>query len=64
MAILSNWFRDNSMKVNAEKCYLIFFSNVKSANIEIKINNEVIHDIPEEKLLGVTNICIVADHAV
>ena len=49
-AILSEWFRDNSMKVNAEKCHLMFFSNTKSTNIEIKINNEVIHESPEEKL--------------
>ena len=52
-AILSEWFRDNSMKVNAEKCHLMFFSNTKSTNIEIKINNEVIHESPEEKLLGI-----------
>ena len=52
-AILSEWFRDNSMKVNAEKCHLMFFSNSKSTNIEIKINNEVIHESPEEKLLGI-----------
>ena len=35
-AILSNSFRDNSMKVNAEKCHLMFFSNTKSTNIEIE----------------------------
>ena len=29
-AILSNWFRDNSMKVNAEKC-LLMFSGTQSA---------------------------------
>ena len=52
-AILSEWFRDNSMKVNAEKCHLMFFSNTKSTNIEIKINNEMIHESPEEKLLGI-----------
>ena len=52
-AILSEWFRDNSMKVNVEKCHLMFFSNTKSTNIEIKINNEVIHESPEEKLLGI-----------
>ena len=52
-AILSEWFRGNSMKVNAEKYHLIFFSNTKSTNIEIKINNEVIHESPEEKLLDI-----------
>ena len=52
-AILSKWFRDNSMKVNGEKCHLMFFSNVKSTNIEININNEVIQESSEERLLGV-----------
>ena len=52
-AILSEFFRDNSMKVNAEKCHLMFFSNTKSTNIEIKSNNEVIHESPEERLLGI-----------
>ena len=41
------------MKVNAEKCHLMFFSNTKSTSIEIKINNEVSHESPEEKLLGI-----------
>ena len=52
-AILSEWFRDNSMTVNAEKCHLMFFKNTKSTKIEIKINNEVIHESPEKKLLGI-----------
>ena len=52
--ILSNWFRDNSLKVNAEKCHLMYFSNVQSTSIAMQINNEVIQEIPEEKLLGVT----------
>ena len=51
-ATLSNWFRDNSMKVNAEKCYL-FFSTTKSTSNEIEIDNEVVHESPEEKLLRV-----------
>ena len=36
---LSNWFRDNYMKVNGEKCHLMYFSNVQSTNIAIQINN-------------------------
>ena len=51
--ILSECFGDNSMKANAEKCHLMLFSNKKSTNIEIKINNEVINESPEEKLLGI-----------
>ena len=41
------------MKVNGEKCPPMFFSNVKSTNIEININNEVIQESSEERLLGV-----------
>ena len=51
-ATLSNWFQDNSMKVNAEKCHL-FFSTTKSTSIEIEIDNEVVHESPEKKLLRV-----------
>ena len=53
-AILSTWFRDNSIQVNAEKCYLMFFSNTKSTSIEIKINNAVIHESLEEKWFSIT----------
>ena len=38
-AILSNWFWDNANKVNEEKCQLMFFSNVQSTSITMKINN-------------------------
>ena len=31
----------------------MFFSNTKSTNIEMKINNEETHESPEEKLLSV-----------
>ena len=53
IAILSNWFWGNSMKVNAEKCHLMFFSNIKSTNIAMKIDNESIHKSSKENLLGV-----------
>ena len=52
-AILSNRFRDISLKVNGEKCHLMFFSNVQNTSVTIKINNELIHENREEKLLGV-----------
>ena len=32
----------------------MYFSNVQSTSIAIQINNEVIQESPEEKLLGVT----------
>ena len=34
---LSNWFPDNNMKVNGEKCHLMYFSNVQSNSIAIQI---------------------------
>ena len=47
------------MRVDGEKCHLMFFSNVlfKSNKITIKINNKLIHESLEEKLLGV--ICYI-----
>ena len=36
------------MKVNGEKCHLMFFRNVKGTNIKIKIDNELIHESSEE----------------
>ena len=37
--ILSNWCRDNYMKVNGDKCHIMYFSNVQSTCIAIQINN-------------------------
>ena len=52
--ILSNWLRENYMKVIGENCHLMYFSNVQSTSIAIQINNEIIHESPEENLLGDT----------
>ena len=52
-AILSELIRDNSMKVNAEKCHVMFFRNTKSTSIERRIDTEVVHESTEEKLLGI-----------
>ena len=41
------------MTFYGDKCYLIYFSTVKSTKISIKINNELIHGCPEENLLGI-----------
>ena len=50
ITFLSSWFRDNFMKINKEKCHLLYFSNVKSSNIAIKTSNKLIHETSEEKL--------------
>ena len=42
---------DNSMKVYVGKCHLMFFSNVKSTNIVMKMDSNLIHESPEGKLL-------------
>ena len=46
-------FGIKSTKVIGEKCYLMFLSNVRSTSITIKMSNILIHESPEEKLLGV-----------
>ena len=51
-AILPNWFRDNSIKVNGEKCHLMFFSNVQNTSITIKCNNELIRVQKKSRLHG------------
>ena len=35
--ILSNWFRDNCMKVNGEKWHLMYFNNVQGTSFAIQI---------------------------
>ena len=49
--ILMKWFTDNCMKANAEKCHLIVTKT--DANITINLENEIITNTTEEKLLGV-----------
>ena len=53
ITILSKWFRDNYTKLNRDKCHLMFFSSIKNINLSIKIDNEVIAESSEEKLLGI-----------
>ena len=51
--ILSEWFQNNYMRLNGEKCHLMIFGE-KSNNLSIKIGNTTIKESTEEKLLGVT----------
>ena len=52
ITILSKSFWGNFMKLNGDKCHLMFFSSVKNTNLSIRIDNEVIAESSEEKLLG------------
>ena len=54
ISILSKWFWDNYMKLNGDKCHLMFFSSIKNTSLSIRIDNEVIAESSEEKLLGIT----------
>ena len=49
---LSNWFAQNCVKLNEEKCYLLVFFE-KETDISIKVRSSVIKESKEEKLLGV-----------
>ena len=54
---LLNWFRENHMKDNADKCHLLVSSN---ESCEAKIEDFTIKNSTEEKLLGVkfdSNLC-------
>ena len=52
VVIMGEWFKNNYMKLNEEKCHLINFS--KSNNdTSLKIDNAIIKPSKERKLLGV-----------
>ena len=50
--ILSEWFQNNCMKLNGDKCHLMIFGE-KSNDLSIKIGNKTIIESIEERLLGV-----------
>ena len=45
-----NWFAENEMKANADKCHLILNCSDRK---QIKINNETVKSSNYEKLLGI-----------
>ena len=53
ITILSKWFWDKYMKLNGDKCNLMLISNIKNTNLSIRIDNEVIAESSEEKLLAI-----------
>ena len=53
VVIMREWFKNNYMKLNEEKCHLINFS--KSNNdTSLKIDNTIIKSSKEQKLLGIS----------
>ena len=50
--ILSEWFQNNCMKLNGDKCHLMIFGE-ESNDLSIKIGNTTIIESIEERLLGV-----------
>ena len=50
--ILSKWFPENFMRLNAGKCHLLTFGT-NQGDIKIKIGEAIVEESSEEKLLGV-----------
>ena len=50
---LSDWFFDNKMKLNPDKCHLLIFG-AKNADLSVNIGETIITESVEEKLLGIT----------
>ena len=47
------WFADNFMKLNTDKCHLIMFSRNSNQQVTVNVGNSVIENAEEEKLLGI-----------
>ena len=52
--MISEWFQNNYMKLNGDKCHLMIFFGEKTDDLSIKIGNTTIIESREEKLLGAT----------
>ena len=50
---VAEWFKDNCMKLNGDKCHFMTFGD-QSNDLAIQIDNNLINKSSEEKLLGVT----------
>ena len=47
------WFADNFMKLNTEKCHLMVLGRNSNQQVTVNAGNSVIENTEEEKLLGV-----------
>ncbi len=52
--IIIQWFADNFMKLNTDKCHLLVLGKSASQSVTVNIGNSSIENKDEEKLLGVT----------
>ena len=50
---VAEWPQENCMKLNGDKCHFMTFGD-QSNDLAIQINNNLINESSEEKLLGVT----------
>ena len=50
---ISEWFPNNLMKLNEDKCHLMIFAS-KSNEVSVKIGDASVKQSKEEKLLGIT----------
>ena len=52
LGILSEWFKNNYMKLNSDKCKLL--TNNEKDSVSIKIGNDITSNTTQVKLLGIT----------
>ena len=50
--MISEWFPNNRMKLNEDKCHLMIFDG-KSNEVSVKIGEASVKESKEEKLLGI-----------
>ena len=50
--VISEWFPNNRMKLNEDKCHLMIFGG-KSNEVSVKIGEASVKESKEEKLLGI-----------
>ena len=65
--IIVQWFADNFMKLNTDKCHLLILGRKSNQQITVNVGDSVIENTEEETLLGVvidkklnfeTHICV------
>ena len=52
-SVALEWFADNFMKLNADKCHLLVLGQCTNEPVTVRIGNSEVVNCPQEKLLGV-----------
>ena len=52
--VIIQWFTDNFMKLNTDKCHFMVLGKSSNQNVTVNVGSSVIGNTDEEKLLGVT----------